>query len=181
MNETAALTREQLKALKNADSIVFRFHSEDSPHVTDRELPATWIEAIKTINPGDGFGERDRRVEIPTGQALLHSYNQGVIQYASWVFLHTDRSHPLGTLIHGFLRAGDRLQPEFVAGNNNDHVRDAGLTVDEVHLRVERGPLDDPSKVKRFRFMLDTCVYPPHSLARNIHFYSPEYMLRNTP
>jgi hypothetical protein len=77
------------------------------------------------------------------------------------------------------LRVGDRLHPQLLLSNDSENTRNAGLTVDELRLTVERGPVDQPAKVKKLLFVLDHSIGPPESLGRHVKFASPPtYSLR---
>lgn len=174
MDTTTGLTRDNLKALRNANALVIRTHFKGSPHAPEgKDLPASWIECIKEHDPDDGFGRRELpRVEVPIELGRVENYTKGFgpVLYYSWVFQFTGWDHPIGTIVRGLLRVGDRVQPLILAGNDSDNIRNANMTQDEMHLIVERGPVDDPKKCKRYRFMLDSYFYPPHGLARQIRF-----------
>lgn len=183
MSEPIALTRENLKVLKGATSIVIRHYTPDAQYKPDGlSENLTLIEAIKRVDPKDGYGERDLRVEIPVNGAHISNWDtkDAKVSDFSWVLLHTMIDTPIGTLIHGgVLRVGDRLSVKLYAGNNNENLRNARLTKDEIYLLVERGPVDDRSKCKRLTFMLDDCVCNPHSSARNVRFTRTEYTINS--
>lgn len=173
---TPALTAENLRALRHADSLVIRYRGEGSRYADDdATLPQAFLEACKDEDPRDGFGRRERRVTIPMVPAVFQNYATGkpAVTDASWVLLFPTVDHPIGTLIHYVLRAGDRIQPLFLLSNDSDNARNAGLTKDELHLYVHRGPVDDPRKAKRLRFMIDTNLCPPGSSARGLTFAQP--------
>jgi hypothetical protein len=174
MDTPTGLTSEQLKTMRNATSLVIRSYWRPSDHMPeDLTLPCTFIEAIKEVDPGDGFGRRELpRVQIPVEMATTRNYSEGFgpVLNASWVSLFLNWDQPIGTLVRGILRPGDRVRPIFLIGNDSDNLRNAHLTQDELHIEVERGPVDQPRKVKRLHFEIDTAVYPPGSLARNVRF-----------
>jgi hypothetical protein len=172
MTEPHELTRQNLTTMRKARSIVVRTHLPDSAYPPpDMDLPASWLECIRDEDPGDGYGQREYRAMVPINNARISNYSKmGTVNCASWVLLFLHRDTPMGTLVHYVLRVGDRLSPHWVAGNDSDNLRNSNLTQDEIGLFVERGPVDEPSKCKRLYFRLDSSIYPPHSLARPIHF-----------
>jgi hypothetical protein len=105
MTENDGLTRDQLKALRHATSVVFRGYWPGAPYAPDGlDLPATLIEAVKEEDPGDGFGRRDRRVEIPTEPVGIVNYadSHRPVESFAWVLHYLlGWSNPMGTLIHG--------------------------------------------------------------------------------
>lgn len=172
------LTRENLKTLRNADDIVVRFHSEHFKYKADGEvLPRTFLDCIKQVDPGDGFGKREMRVEVDVEPAGFRVFDQkgqtdqraaDPISHALWSLHPKWAGNEQHTFIHHLLRVGDRLTPLWVCNNNSDNIRNAGLTVDEFKFEIVRGPVDEPSKCKRLVVLLDSAVYPPHNLARNV-------------
>lgn len=175
----AALTREHLRALRSANSLVIRHYQPDWQYAPDGLTePLTVIDARKEHDPGDGYGRRDLHVDVPMNGMTMQNYGKrGRALGFHWVFLYPHHDTPIGTLVHSVLRVGDRLSVKYLASNDSDNLRDAGLTKDEIFLIVERGPADEPSKCKRLTFMLDVRVYPPGSSARHIDFVTDGYHL----
>jgi hypothetical protein len=178
---TSGLTREHLKVLRNADTIVARYYAEDFKYHDGTEaLPRTLFDCTKEVDPGDGFGKRALRTEVPIEPARLTVYrpdssadgpvanDRRPLSHALWILHPKWNDNPAHALVHSILRVGDRVSPEWVCNNNNDHVRNAGLTVDEFRIVITRGPVDDTRKCKRITLLLDMCVYPPGSDARNV-------------
>lgn len=175
------LTREHLKVLRNTDTILVRHHGEEFKHADGTEvLPATFFECIKRVDPRDGFGEREMRVSVPVRPARFRIFTQDSategyvandrrpVSHAIWSLHPKYSDNPANTLVHHTFKAGDRVTPIWVCNNNNDNVRNAGLTVDEFHIEIIRGPVEDQSKCKRLTVLLDTMVLPPLSLAREV-------------
>lgn len=177
------LSREHLKALRNADTIVAHHYGEAFKYIDageGRTLPATWFECIKEYDPKDGFGKRDIRVSVPVEPASLRVFtdrsadegevmnDRRPVSHAVWLLYSRFSDSPAHTLVHDILRVGDRITPKWTLNNNNDIVREAGLTVDEFSVEIIRGPLDNLSKCKRLTVMLDSVTIKPHSSARNV-------------
>jgi hypothetical protein len=151
------LTAENIKTLRNADDLVFRFHAEGHAE------PGTWVEAIKRIDFDDGFGPVDRRISIELPGTLIENYTghswvgesvRREVKAASWVF--PIRFHGPGfTLVKHILKPGDRMRPVFVVGNDSETLNKANLTRDELRVEIERGPYDQPGKCKTLSIMLD--------------------------
>jgi hypothetical protein len=169
---TPALTAADLRTLRNADSVVFRFVTDRAPETT-YGAPGTTVVCTKRHDPGDGFGCRELQViiDLPTGSVTTYGRDDGPptsqATMAWWVFTSAKFNPPLVTAL-AMLRPGDLLIPQWVANNNNGHVRDAGLTTDEFKLRVQRPTKSGRHKV--FEFLLDSRVLPPHSTARDIRY-----------
>ncbi len=182
-----ALTTEDIRALKTADRIVFQYWKgrsilraiRDRSDYADGERQAPVYTAAEqrlfpdTSHPGDGRC-RDITTDVsmygytPDGFQSwnLHSNPEAL---ASYVIL----SPGSGWLtVVNFLRAGDRVTLEWIADNNNDYLRDAGLHQDELRLSVARGDTSDPKKHKPVagKFLIDKRVCPDNS-ARMIHRY----------
>lgn len=164
MNTTIdqGITAEQLKALRNADTIVFRYSPE-----------ATTIEAVRSVDPSDGYGERDLRVSIPVEDAVVTNYAcqnpvDGslfrTVSSAAWVLGASQYNATVSTFLRQILRKGDRIRPVFVAGNDSAAVRDAKLTVDELHVNLDRG------QGRALTFSLDHWVGRPLAASRAISF-----------
>jgi hypothetical protein len=162
--ESMTLTSDDVKALKNADeAIVFRYDASNN---------TATIEASKKLDPGDGYGAQTvtRTIAVtPGSQTVYGSKSDGphseMMVSASWVFLSPRFGRALRTFLDS-LRSGDEVRMQFVANNNNDNLRNAGLTADEVHVEIVRG-VPGPNQ-KRLHFLLGYTIYPPDSLGRNI-------------
>lgn len=178
---STGLTREHLKVLRNADTIVVRHHSEHFKYHDGIEvLPRTFFDCIKDIDPGDGFGKRELRAEVPTDPGRFTVYtadsardgtvanDRREISHALWILRPSYHDDPARALVHEILKVGDRVQPLWVCNNNNENVRNAGLTVDEFRIVIVRGPVDEPNKCKTLTLLLDSCALPPGSSARNV-------------
>lgn len=153
MTPIPTLTADEIKALRRADSIVFRFEKDDYCR----------IDATIEYDPGDGFGKRDLQRTIHIREAQTTNYvesdSPGVnreITHACWVF-SAARFHPQLVTMFSLLRPGDQIRPHFVAGDHNGHVAEAGLRSDTINVLVHRRARKS-EKVLTFR--LDTTTYP---------------------
>lgn len=161
--DVVALTRDDIKALRNAASIVFRFNLDN-----DRYGPiGSFVEANIEHDPGDGFGKRELRKSIPINPAHVTNYSdRGEAKGACEVFTSARYVPQLATLFT-LLKPGDELHPRWTAGNDTDVVRERGVTIDEFAVRVRR-----PGKAGKasFEFLLHCQVTTPHSQSRNIRW-----------
>lgn len=152
-----ALTRDQIKAMKNAEHVVFhREHREGEP-------AKDYAIASRRHDPGDGFGERELIVTIPIAGSLFETYElpgDGDIAWASGV---GRRYCAEWATVLEFLRVGDELIARFVLGNNSETLKDAGLSHDEFKVEIVR---TGKTGSRRFTFWLDDIIAPTHSSAR---------------
>ena len=161
MNEIPAkgLTTENIKALRNADWVRFRWDGT-----------TTKADAHKSTTR-DGFPD-EVEVDIPVLDSKFTVYERngdsGRTDPTSAVgVISTARYHELWQSVARILRKGDRLQPHFIANNTTENLRDAGLTHDEFRLMVLRGPID---KLVVMSFWLEDEITPPNSRARSMRF-----------
>lgn len=168
----AALTREQLKTIRNADSAVLRWnHKEtDKPDV---------LELVKEIKEPNGFGSYDLRVQLPCPARVA---NYGGDRYpedadsdrldravsGDWVLLYIRHHDEWNTFAH-FLKPGDRLEQEWTVDNRNELLKKARLTHHEVKIRIRRTvTLKGVERERVYTFMLDSAVQNPYNLADNV-------------
>ncbi len=158
---TEPITAPQLRALRNADDVVFNHRADGSG-----EIRAT----IEAAHSSTGF---EQAVYIPCLTAGPLSNRTG--------FEHMAKYHEgWRTLVHHVLRVGDVLvldfrpdhgttnytraasgDPSLLDAKHNDggdhrHLHYAGLHVDEFWLRIERG-------TKRLEFLVEVRVAPENS------------------
>lgn len=158
---TEGITREQLKALRNADTAVFRWTAVEGGTTGILDL-------TKEVERGDGFGRDTLRVEIPAN-ARVQNYGQSGFSGdpegsklrrangGDWVLLSL-KVRPEWCTFAQFLRPGDVVSQEWTVDNRNSLLKRAHLTAHEIKVRVER-------KGKLHTFILDSCVCDPHSTA----------------
>lgn len=82
--------------------------------------------------------ETERRIDV---EGRIRAYDQDVPTDRRDAFhmLHGSRMNPVWTTIASLLRGGDELVLVWVAGNDSEVVREAGLHQDELMLLVHRG------------------------------------------
>lgn len=155
----ANLTRQDLRALKHADSITLHYaaaeqRSQVRAHL-DRNHSSTGFDQTHDIEAPSRVtwyvGDNSRQFP-PSGRcfASIH-WPQGSLETLTWLNL---------------LREGDELELHWLAGNTNQSTRDAGLEVDECWLVVKR-----PKTNRQMKFHIDTLVCPPDSTARMCNPY----------
>lgn len=175
---TTGLTADNVRAMRATDEWV-SFH-----YVADQSGeggPLTTMTLTKRTPDTDGFGEGTaKRVVVLSGfrgtdygdddgrhgGAASDNHSRRIVSaYAS---VSCPSVSMEWATIARFVRAGDRLSFIVVAGNNNDHVRNAGLTHDEYWLHVTR----ETASGKRTTsvFSIGDLICPPHSITRGIKF-----------
>lgn len=136
------LSNVELAALRHADSVVFSYR--DGGHL---------IRATKDADSSSGF-ERSR--EIPV-RGRITAYGPPAEEF-SWAvsWIGSARYSPEWQTIARLLRAGDRLELEWVADNNTQGLESLGLHQDELKLHVVRETRN--GRARRTVFTLDTRV-----------------------
>jgi hypothetical protein len=148
------LDRDDLKALRTADTVCFRHTPEGST-----------IECTKKEH--DEFGDKERRRDIAVLGTVFNGYDEdggrargATMNYGFAMFGSAKYTEQWHTVVQ-LLRVGDTLRLEFRTDDaTNGYVKDAHLHADELYLRVERG--DGPTR-KRFYFLLDVSICPSNS------------------
>lgn len=162
------LSRDRLKALRNADSVSFHHHAPG----TRRTLMPSFINAHKTIDRGDGFGGTETIVTIPTMETVFTVYrdphydDRRRVQNA-FASITAAKFHAEWVTVAKMLRVNDRLKLRWQVNAHAPVVGEAGLVTDIASLLVYRGPLDKPTVLT---FHIDTMTTTRHSLARNVTF-----------
>ena len=115
------LTKEQVKALKKADALVFRYDGEKSfikviERKKNKEEKVTYIECLTRINeiPVRGFGE---------------------VVSACHVESHVKWTPHIQTMLSR-IKEGDQLELIWVANYNNKDLNDASLYRDDLYLAI---------------------------------------------
>lgn len=152
------LTRDDVRALRNADeAVVFFFESGKS-----------YVRAAKKVDPNDGFGPRtlDREIVLPDAQIVVHRPAfAGPVTYAV-ASMGTVAFNKEWKTVAKLLREGDVLQMVFEANNDTTCLREADLARDTFTLIVRR---ELPSgRIDEMHFTLADEVMPRHSPARTI-------------
>lgn len=151
------LTRDEIKAMKHASTVAF--HHQHRPG----EEPRDYAIASRDHDPGDGFGSRELRVEIPIHACRFQPYSldgEGDIVWATGV---CRRYVPEWHTFADMLRPGDDIVALFVLGNNSETLKSAGLSHDEFKLEIIR---TTKSGSRSMTFWIDDIIVPEHSSAR---------------
>lgn len=157
------LEASQVKALRNADSILYRYSVAEDLCV---------LECMKKVDVGDGFGDRELRVEIPVSPQFTQyeEFNDGLrreITNACWIFSSARFIPQLVTAL-SLLRKEDRIQIHVIAGNSNGVTNEADLVTDEIYLKVHRSVNGNGTVLT---FLLDTITYKKHgNFMRNVTY-----------
>lgn len=166
-----ALTRDDLKALREADSVSFAYTTEPR----EGQPPCYLRLTKKHDESGSAVWSSDTEAErlIPA-QVQLTAYDrehsssdaQREIRraYASSLSAKFD---PHWVTAVANIKVGDQLILHFIAGNNTETLRKAGLMHDEFDLRVRRFDKDGKRKAD-LTFRLDDRICPIGSSARMI-------------
>lgn len=160
------LTKDQIDALRNADSVVFRVYRgrstieatirTDNDPTTDR--PRILSAKQQRIFPMNDAYERKCEIEVPGfvsdySLASLKEYKDA----AAFYMVHTSKFSMTWQSIVSILKGGDILSLHFVGNKyTNDYVRDKGLNGDAVEMGISR-------KGKAFTFVVGTSICPDNS------------------
>ncbi len=159
------LTKDDLIALRTAESICFHFFDKagkivariEAPYGAARYYTATEQRAF----PNVGQRERTRDIEVDASVSGLDdrdlrwslATDPGASAYASISYTSHDDAWQTITAL---LRAGDALRLVWVASDNTEALREGGMVRDTLSLVVERGD-------KRLTFNLKQYAGPDHS------------------
>jgi len=161
-----ALTREKIKAIRNAEVAVFRWKADDHGAGT--------LVLTKTRERTDGFGPDELRVEVPTivgvqnygsGGSPEAASNLAPATSGSWAILDVDVRAEWNTMANQ-LREGDTLVQEWIVDNRNDLLMHARLTMHELKVRVERPMTDGRTRV--YRYLLAAAVRDPFGMGDQV-------------
>lgn len=171
--EYAPLTKDQVKAIRQADSVTV-FHN---PFCNADQLQSGLIRLTKEIKPEKGWNS-DRTMEVSTEIPVwsnAHYYSTWGVENANVADSATKETHRAGvttirlysgtfkTFAH-FIKAGDTLELvwDFDFYGKNSPLRTAGFTVDELKIKIRRdnaeyefllevyaGPVDSPARFAR--------------------------------
>ncbi len=131
----AVLTKDDVQALRKCDRAIFTLRDGK-----------TTIRCIKeTRNPGP-FDPKEREYVIERCDSDVKDYAAGWLHqenslyecHASTYGGSMNDASPFTTAA-ALIRPGDHLTLEWMGGNDNDYLRDASLTNDELRLVVRRG------------------------------------------
>lgn len=135
-----ALTKDDLKALRTADSVTFS-HGSDGRH---------YVRGIRRLTV-DGFETEVRReIRVPSNIRSYDSDRKRSYGHAFEMINSAQYDDDWKTVV-SLLRTGDELALLWYAGNSNAYVSDANLRRDELRLIVNRGN-------RRLSFLIDVSV-----------------------
>jgi hypothetical protein len=177
-----SITKHDLKALRNADALVFHDNVEHHGESGD------WLKAVQDARNSSTGYDQDHWVQLADSRIIRYEggMGNGAADYptkdlpaerigASVVLLNPKTSMEVQTWLK-VLREGDELSVEFLAGNNNDVMRKAGLSMDEAYLFVHR-PRTATHSVPVGKFHLESRVTEVWSSARMVHPVQPHRLV----
>lgn len=154
MENENKLTSNDIKELRNADTLIFR---------TQAGISTLWAKRER--------GNFKSETSVSVSQARIHSYEKCQDIYDNphlCVVLLNATLMPEIKTIMSLLRAGDVLSFKWVIDNVSDNHRMVNFTCDSLFLYVERA---GKSKTQNFTFHIETCVCPKDSFARMYRFW----------
>lgn len=164
------LTRDDLKALREADAV--SFHYVKSP--TEGEL-GCYVRLTKRHDDSNSavWSREDDAERIIEAQVILTAYDrdhtasdaQREVQrgYASSLSAKFD---PHWKTAVANMKVGDALRLHFIAGNNTETLNKLGLVHDEFDLRIQR--CKDGQRPVELTFRIDDSICPVGSSARMV-------------
>lgn len=142
------MNKEQLKALRKAQRIIFAHEHGKGRIVTKKTLPAK----------GE-YPETELSVEIPVN-SIVRSIGESELTETAACYHseHTDtRSRCFLRTILDFLKVGDEVTLEWLKGyETNGHLKEVGLRGDRLDIRIKR-------KGRYYTFKVHSVCTPPNS------------------
>ena len=121
------ITKEQIKAIRQADTVCFRF--SEGNHT---------IEASKRIKD-TVFGDTTASAYIPvSGRLNAYGNKQGDI-YEAFYYLGSCKFDPTWQTIANLMRADDDITLLWIANNDSEALTEKGVFVDELKIIITRG------------------------------------------
>ena len=148
------LTKEHIKALKQATTICLRF--ADGVHT---------IEPSKKVKDGV-YGEHEVRATIEV-DGYVTDYGKNAKDspiIKAWAYFGSCKFMPELQSVIGLLRAGDSVSLQWVANNDSETLNNAGFCNDSVSIRITRPTKGKQPKI--MQFLVDEQVSPIGSTAR---------------
>jgi hypothetical protein len=148
-----AISRDDVRMLKAAASVVYRSKDGESyiqVNNKDNDVEPHIIPCTTLVSNHDGS----------LGEVIGCDYGEAHLSY----------SHEYMTRVN-CMQAGDVLTLNWIACNDNNYMKQAGLHADELHLRIER--MKD-GKRKRYDFHVTTQVCPNNSVKMIRHTNTPK-------
>ena len=143
------ISKEDTQALRQADTLVFHHLRSDrrNGHVGS-------IRALKHIKAGTGAFQIEDTAEYEIGvDSLVRNYGDKVdidILHAA-VVLNARWVTAIGTTLKSVIRAGDKVELEWLRNNTTTNHENAGLVSDELRMHILRGK-------RRFVYLVNSQV-----------------------
>lgn len=125
------LTKEQIKQLRAAETLVFRYIAEEGAQIEAK--------VYKRVRHGGESKKVSFEYDIPAVASVSTFTGQGSEKPTSICFVEMFADSTLSGFTH-FLRPGDSIRLEFLVQNNSDLLDRKGLYNDELRIAVLRGP-----------------------------------------
>lgn len=157
-DRVGTLTADDLAALRHADDVVFHVVKGESYVFVTIDGPASGTAGVYTAREQRLFpntrdvliGGRGRRIDTAASVVGYGDDSDGRRWSLSTfpgatcsALLSAPTVNKTWRTVVGLLRTGDRIVPEWLADNNSENVRRAGMHTDELTLRVQRGDRED--------------------------------------
>jgi hypothetical protein len=157
------LTAVEVKALRNADGVIFSFG--DNPLMKNQHL----IQPYKKNE--DEFGTAERRLTIPVA-GYFRNYattGQGGVGEPKSAFasIHSARFDHAWMTVAETVKVGDSITLHWILSNNTETLKKAGLAHDYLELQIRR---DSRRKPWPLTFKVDDRIAPYYSSARMATF-----------
>ena len=123
------LTKEQIKQLRAAETLVFRYIAEEGAQIEAK--------VYKRVRHGGESKKVSFEYDIPATASLV-DFSHSAQKPSSICFVSMFAPSALSGFTH-FVKAGDVLRLEFLIQNNSDLLDRKGLYNDEVRIVVLRG------------------------------------------
>ena len=147
-----ALTKEQIKAFRNADSVSFSQLETENQYKGEIEIRKD----IKAPGYMDTLKEGSARLLIQEVYSRITSYSEKMSR-ARYTEIFCHQSPEYQTFVT-CLKPGDTLQMEFVHdGKGTEQMKEDGYHVDQFLIKIFRGTSTKTPKV--LTFCLDTTTY----------------------
>jgi hypothetical protein len=144
------LTPLDMKALKQADRVVFSYHCEKAI-----------LRCIKRVE-NDPY-ETERQYEITIDSNRFQNYGKLTTITSAFAFLSSAKYSELWNTVLQIIRPGDSLQFVWIVDNNSSLLEEMGLHNDAFQLIIQRGN-------KAFAMQIASSICPSNS-ARMIQGY----------
>lgn len=167
-DEPYTLTRDDLKALREADAVSFHYTAKPTTGPTcyvrltkkhDTSGSAVWSsenDAERVIEAGVILTAYDRQHTSSDARDIRHAYASSL----------SARFDPHWQTAVANMKVGDALRLHFIAGNNTETLNKSGLVHDEFDLRIQR--TKEGHRPVELTFHIDDTICPMESSARMV-------------